>query len=279
MDERFDFIFFTGSPAVGRVVMQSAAKYLTPVCLELGGKSPVIVTESADIAVAARRIAFGKVLNAGQTCVEPDYCFVHKSVEAAFLDAYRKALTEFFPDGRFEEMPVIVNEKHYHRVKGLLAGQTAAIGGETDDETRFIAPTVLTGVSPDSPIMQEEIFGPVLPVMTYEKLDECIRFIRSREKPLALYLFTKSRADERRILDTCSFGGGCINDTIVHLATSHMPFGGVGASGMGCYHGKQSFETFTHTRSILKKANWLDLPMRYHPYSEGKLRMIRKFMK
>ena len=240
--------------------MQSAAKYLTPVCLELGGKSPVIVTESADIAVAARRIAFGKVLNAGQTCVEPDYCFVHKSVEAAFLDAYRKALAEFFPDGRFDEMPVIVNEKHYHRVKGLLAGQTAAIGGETDDETRFIAPTVLTDVSPDSPIMQEEIFGPVLPVMTYEKLDECIRFIHSREKPLALYLFTKSRADERKILDTCSFGG-------------------VGASGMGCYHGKQSFETFTHARSILKKANWLDLPMRYHPYSEGKLRMIRKFMK
>ena len=259
--------------------MQSAAKYLTPVCLELGGKSPVIVTESADIAVAARRIAFGKVLNAGQTCVEPDYCFVHKSVEAAFLDAYRKALAEFFPDGRFDEMPVIVNEKHYHRVKGLLAGQTAAIGGETDDETRFIAPTVLTGVSPESPIMQEEIFGPVLPVMTYEKLDECIRFIHSREKPLALYLFTKNRADERHILDTCSFGGGCINDTIVHLATSHMPFGGVGASGMGCYHGKQSFETFTHARSILKKANWLDLPMRYHPYSEGKLRMIRKFMK
>ena len=279
LDERFDFIFFTGSPTVGRVVMQSAAKYLTPVCLELGGKSPVIVTESADIAVAARRIAFGKVLNAGQTCVEPDYCFVHKSVEAAFLDAYRKALAEFFPDGRFDEMPVIVNEKHYHRVKGLLAGQTAAIGGETDDETRFIAPTVLTDVSPDSPIMQEEIFGPVLPVMTYEKLDECIRFIHSREKPLALYLFTKSRADERKILDTCSFGGGCINDTIVHLATSHMPFGGVGASGMGCYHGKQSFETFTHARSILKKANWLDLPMRYHPYSEGKLRMIRKFMK
>ena len=279
LSQRFDTIFFTGSVAVGKVVMEAAAKNLTPVTLELGGKSPVIVDKTADVKLAARRIAFGKVLNAGQTCVEPDYCFVHKSVEAAFLDAYRKALAEFFPDGRFDEMPVIVNEKHYHRVKGLLAGQTAAIGGETDDETRFIAPTVLTGVSPDSPIMQEEIFGPVLPVMTYEKLDECIRFIHSREKPLALYLFTKSRADERRILDTCSFGGGCINDTIVHLATSHMPFGGVGASGMGCYHGKQSFETFTHTRSILKKANWLDLPMRYHPYSEGKLRMIRKFMK
>ena len=279
LSQRFDTIFFTGSVAVGRVVMEAAAKNLTPVTLELGGKSPVIVDKTADVKLAARRIAFGKVLNAGQTCVEPDYCFVHKSVEAAFLDAYRKALAEFFPDGCFDEMPVIVNEKHYHRVKGLLAGQTAAIGGETDDETRFIAPTVLTGVSPDSPIMQEEIFGPVLPVMTYEKLDECIRFIRSREKPLALYLFTKNRADERRILDTCSFGGGCINDTIVHLATSHMPFGGVGASGMGCYHGKQSFETFTHTRSILKKANWLDLPMRYHPYSEGKLRMIRKFMK
>ena len=278
LDERFDFIFFTGSPAVGRVVMQSAAKYLTPVCLELGGKSPVIVTESADIPVAARRIAFGKMLNAGQTCVEPDYCFVQESVEAAFLAEYRKALAEFFPDG-YGQMPVIVNEKHYCRVKGLLAGQTAAIGGETDDAARFIAPTVLTGVSPDSPIMQEEIFGPVLPVMTYRQLDECIRFIRGREKPLALYLFTKDRAEERKILGTCSFGGGCINDTIVHLATPQMPFGGVGASGMGCYHGKQSFETFSHTRSILKKANWLDLPMRYHPYTDGKLRLIKKFMK
>ena len=279
LDERFDFIFFTGSPAVGRVVMQSAAKYLTPVCLELGGKSPVIVTESADLPVAARRIAFGKVLNAGQTCVEPDYCFVHKSVESAFLEAYRSALADFFPDGNFGEMPVIVNEKHYQRVKRLLDGQTAAIGGETDDETRFLAPTVLTGVSPDSAVMQEEIFGPILPVMTYGRLDECIRFIRSREKPLALYLFTRNPADERRILDTCSFGGGCINDTIIHLATPHLPFGGVGSSGMGCYHGRQSFETFTHTRSIVKKATWLDLPIRYHPYTDGKFRLIRKCMK
>ena len=279
LDERFDFIFFTGSPAVGRVVMQSAAKYLTPVCLELGGKSPVIVTESADLPVAARRIAFGKVLNAGQTCVEPDYCFVHKSVESAFLEACRSALADFFPGGSFGEMPVIVNEKHYQRVKRLLDGQTAAIGGETDDETRFLAPTVLTGVTPDSAVMQEEIFGPILPVMTYDRLDECIRFIRSREKPLALYLFTRNPADERRILDTCSFGGGCINDTIIHLATPHLPFGGVGSSGMGCYHGRQSFETFTHTRSIVKKANWLDLPMRYHPYTDGKFRLIRKFMK
>ena len=279
LDERFDFIFFTGSPAVGRVVMQSAAKYLTPVCLELGGKSPVIVTESANLPVAARRIAFGKVLNAGQTCVEPDYCFVHKSVESAFLESYRSALADFFPGGSFGEMPVIVNEKHYQRVKRLLDGQTAAIGGETDDETRFLAPAVLTGVTPDSAVMQEEIFGPILPVMTYDRLDECIRFIRSREKPLALYLFTRNPADERRILDTCSFGGGCINDTIIHLATPHLPFGGVGSSGMGCYHGRQSFETFTHTRSIVKKANWLDLPMRYHPYTDGKFRLIRKFMK
>ena len=279
LDERFDFIFFTGSPAVGRVVMQSAAKYLTPVCLELGGKSPVIVTESANLPVAARRIAFGKVLNAGQTCVEPDYCFVHKSVESAFLESYRSALADFFPGGSFGEMPVIVNEKHYQRVKRLLDGQTAAIGGETDDETRFLAPTVLTGVTPDSAVMQEEIFGPILPVMTYGRLDECIRFIRSREKPLALYLFTRNPADERRILDTCSFGGGCINDTIIHLATPHLPFGGVGSSGMGCYHGRQSFETFTHTRSIVKKATWLDLPMRYHPYTDGKFRLIRKFMK
>ena len=176
-------------------------------------------------------------------------------------------------------MPVIVNEKHYCRVKGLLAGQTAAIGGETDDAARFIAPTVLTGVSPDSPIMQEEIFGPILPMLEYDALDEVISFIRGREKPLALYLFTKDQQTERRILDTCSFGGGCINDTIIHLATTYMPFGGVGASGMGSYHGKKSFETFTHMRSIVKKSMLLDLPMRYHPYSDGKLRIVKRFMK
>ena len=261
LEETFDFIFFTGSVAVGKVVMEAAAKNLTPVTLELGGKSPVIVDKTADVKLAARRIAFGKVLNAGQTCVEPDYLLIEKSVKPAFIEAYRQALHEFFPDGSMDEMPVIVSEKHFA------------------EKTRFVAPTLLDGVSPDSPVMQEEIFGPILPMLEFSRLDEAIDFIRSREKPLALYLFTSDQAAERRVLDACSFGGGCINDTIIHLATTHMPFGGVGSSGMGSYHGKKSFDTFTHARSIVKKSTWLDLPMRYHPYSEKKLGIIKRFMK
>ena len=279
LEQKFDTIFFTGSVAVGKVVMEAAARHLTPVTLELGGKSPVIVDETADLKLAARRIAFGKVLNAGQTCVEPDYLFIHRRVKAAFVQEYRQALQEFFPGGSMAEMPVIVSEKHFARVMRLLEGQRAVVGGTFDAATRFVAPTLLDDVRPDSPIMQEEIFGPILPMLEYDALDEVISFIRGREKPLALYLFTKDQQTERRILDTCSFGGGCINDTIIHLATTHMPFGGVGASGMGSYHGKKSFETFTHMRSIVKKSMLLDLPMRYHPYSDGKLRIVKRFMK
>ena len=277
--QRFDTIFFTGSVAVGKVVMEAAAKHLTPVTLELGGKSPVIVDKTADLKLAARRIAFGKVLNAGQTCVEPDYLLIDASVKDAFVREYRAALQEFFPDDRMDEMPVIVSEKHFARVTKLLEGQNACIGGTFDEKTRFVAPTLLDGVSPDSPVMQEEIFGPILPMLTFDRLQEAIDFIRGREKPLALYLFTSDRSAERQVLGSCSFGGGCINDTIIHLATTHMPFGGVGHSGMGSYHGKKSFETFTHARSIVKKATWLDLPLRYHPYSEKKLRTVKKFMK
>ena len=279
LEQKFDTIFFTGSVAVGKVVMEAAARHLTPVTLELGGKSPVIVDETADLKLAARRIAFGKVLNAGQTCVEPDYLFIHRRVKAVFVQEYRQALQEFFPGGSMAEMPAIVSEKHFARVMRLLEGQRAVVGGTFDAATRFVAPTLLDDVRPDSPIMQEEIFGPILPMLEYDALDEVISFIRGREKPLALYLFTKDQQTERRILDTCSFGGGCINDTIIHLATTHMPFGGVGASGMGSYHGKKSFETFTHMRSIVKKSMLLDLPMRYHPYSDGKLRIVKRFMK
>lgn len=277
--ERFDYIFFTGSPSVGRHVMRSAAEHLTPLTLELGGKSPVIVDQTADVRLAARRVIFGKVLNAGQTCVAPDYAFVQEAVMDAFLDGCRTALHEFFPDGDLAQMPVIVNEKHYRRLCALLKDETAAVGGGGDADRRFLAPTVLTGVTPDSPIMQEEIFGPILPVMSYRDVQTCIDYITAHEKPLALYLFTTDRALERRVLDSCAFGGGCINDTIVHLATPHMPFGGVGASGMGSYHGKKSFDTFTHYRSILKKANWLDLPIRYHPYTAAKSRLLRLFLK
>lgn len=280
LDEPFDYIFFTGSVAVGKTVMEAAAKRLTPVTLELGGKSPIIVDETANLPLAARRIAFGKVLNAGQTCVAPDYLMIEKSVEAPFIEEYKKALADFFPDGDMSGMVRIINDKHFERVCNILDNSgSVAIGGARDAETRFIEPAVLTDVPIDSPAMQQEIFGPVLPVLPYEKLDDCIDFIRSRPKPLALYIFSENKMNQEKVLNSCSFGGGCINDTVIHLASSHMSFGGVGESGMGSYHGKKSFETFTHARSIVKKATWLDLPLRYHPYSEKKLRMVKKFMK
>ena len=277
--QRFDYIFFTGSVAVGKVVMEAAAKNLTPVSLELGGKSPVIVDETADLKVAARRVAFGKCINCGQTCVEPDYLLIHESVRDRFIEHYKEALAEFFPDGSKEQMCRIISEKHYVKKKALLEGQNAVIGGGFDDSTRFIEPTVLIDVDPASPVMQEEIFAPILPVITFSRLDEAIDFVNSREKPLALYLFTTDHDAERRVLDSCSFGGGCVNDTIIHLATPYMGFGGVGYSGMGQYHGKKSFDTFTHYRSILKKANSPDLAMRYMPYDDKKLGLVKKFLK
>ena len=279
LEQKFDYIFFTGSPAVGREVMAAGAKNLTPVTLELGGKSPVIVDSTADIPLAARRIAFGKVLNAGQTCVAPDYLLLHRSMKDAFVREYRRALEEFFPGGDYEELPCIVNDNHFRRASCLLAEQRVLIGGETDATRRFIAPTLLDETDPAAPVMQEEIFAPILPMLCWQEREEVVRFVQSRPKPLALYLFTRDREMERAIFDQCSFGGGCLNDTIVHLACSGLPFGGVGNSGMGSYHGKQSFDTFTHYRSVLKKANWLDLPMRYHPYSGEKLRWIKRFLK
>ncbi len=279
LDHPFDYIFFTGSVAVGKTVMEAAAKNLTPVTLELGGKSPVIIDETANIPLAAKRVAFGKVINCGQTCVAPDYVLVHEKVRSEFIAQYGRALEEFFPDGAQKEMPVMVNQKHFQRVVGLMEGENAVIGGGYDESTRFIEPTVLVGVTPQSPIMQEEIFGPVLPVMTFSRLEQCISFIQSRPRPLALYLFTESHEVEQQIMNSCSFGGGCINDTIVHLTSPWLPFGGVGQSGMGSYHGKAGFDTFTHYRSIMKKNTLIDLPMRYHPYTDSKLRLVKKFLK
>lgn len=279
LDEPFDYIFFTGSVAVGKTVMEAAAKRLTPVTLELGGKSPIIVDETANLPLAARRIAFGKVLNAGQTCVAPDYLMIEKSVEAPFIEEYKKALADFFPDGDMSGMVRIINDKHFERVCNILDNSgSIAIGGARDAETRFIEPAVLTGVPVDSPAMQQEIFGPVLPVLPYEKLDDCIDFIRSRPKPLALYIFSENKMNQEKVLNSCSFGGGCINDTVIHLASSHMSFGGVGESGMGSYHGRKSFDTFTHYRSVLKQGK-LDVKLRYFPYKSGKEKIIRMILK
>ena len=279
LDEPFDYIFFTGSVAVGKTVMEVAAKRLTPVTLELGGKSPIIVDETANLPLAARRIAFGKVLNAGQTCVAPDYLMIEKSVEAPFIEEYKKALADFFPDGDMSGMVRIINDKHFERVCNILDNSgSIAIGGARDAETRFIEPAVLTDVPIDSPAMQQEIFGPVLPVLPYEKLDDCIDFIRSRPEPLALYIFSENKMNQEKVLNSCSFGGGCINDTVIHLASSHMSFGGVGESGMGSYHGRKSFDTFTHYRSVLKQGK-LDVKLRYFPYKSGKEKIIRMILK
>ena len=279
LDEPFDYIFFTGSVAVGKTVMEASAKRLTPVTLELGGKSPIIVDETANLPLAARRIAFGKVLNAGQTCVAPDYLMIEKSVEAPFIEEYKKALASFFPDGDMSGMVRIINDKHFERVCNILDNSgSIVIGGARDAETRFIEPAVLTDVPIDSPAMQQEIFGPVLPVLPYEKLDDCIDFIRSRPKPLALYIFSENKMNQEKVLNSCSFGGGCINDTVIHLASSHMSFGGVGESGMGSYHGRKSFDTFTHYRSVLKQGK-LDVKLRYFPYKSGKEKIIRMILK
>ena len=279
LDEPFDYIFFTGSVAVGKTVMEAAAKRLTPVTLELGGKSPIIVDETANLPLAARRIAFGKVLNAGQTCVAPDYLMIEKSVEAPFIDEYKKALADFFPDWDMSGMVRIINDKHFERVCNILDNSgNVVIGGARDAETRFIEPAVLTDVPIDSPAMQQEIFGPVLPVLPYEKLDDCIDFIRSRPEPLALYIFSENKMNQEKVLNSCSFGGGCINDTVIHLASSHMSFGGVGESGMGSYHGRKSFDTFTHYRSVLKQGK-LDVKLRYFPYKSGKEKIIRMILK
>lgn len=279
LDQKFDYIFFTGSVEVGREVMAAAAKNLTPVTLELGGKSPVIVDKTADLKTAARRVAFGKVVNSGQTCVEPDYLLIEECVREEFIEEYKRAVNEFFPDGDMSDMVTIISDKHYRRKKEMLENQNIVYGGKFSDDRRFIEPSIIVDADPDSLIMQEEIFAPILPVITWKEISEAVEFVRSRPKPLALYLFTRDKYAEETVLGSCSFGGGCINDTIVHLATPYMGFGGVGNSGMGQYHGKKSFDTFTHYRSILKKSTLIDITLRYHPYDEKKFRMIKKFLK
>lgn len=280
LDQRFDYIFFTGGVTVGKLVMEKASRYLTPITLELGGKSPCIVDETANLKLAAKRIAFGKFLNAGQTCVAPDYVLVHESVKQEFILYIMDALRTFFGEHPLacENYPKIINEKHFIRLQGLMMDEHKAVGGNVNDHMQ-IEPTILDEVTFHSPVMQEEIFGPILPVISYTDITKVIEYVNNHEKPLALYLFTTNKITENLILNSCSFGGGCINDTIIHLISNYLPFGGVGMSGMGSYHGKKSFDTFTHYRSIVKKANWIDLPFRYHPYTKTKDRIIRLFLK
>lgn len=281
LEQRFDYIFFTGGVTVGKMVMKKASRNLTPVTLELGGKSPCIVTRDAKLSLAAKRLVFGKFLNSGQTCVAPDYLLIDERVKEEFL-AYvvywiEKMLGKEPLDN--PDYPKMINEKHYQRVLNLIKGEKICCGGYGNQDTLQITPTVLEDVSWDAPVMQEEIFGPVLPVLTFKTLDEAIEKVKEREKPLALYLFTQRKDVEEKVLRTLSFGGGCINDTIIHLATSRMGFGGVGNSGMGSYHGKKSYETFSHEKSIVKKHTWIDLPIRYMPYTKGKEMLLRMFLR
>lgn len=270
--EKFDHIFFTGSPAVGKVVMAAAAQHLTPVTLELGGKSPCIVDQAVDLDIAARRIAWGKFLNAGQTCIAPDYVLVDRHIQPAFLSALKNQIQQLYPNGTAEtsDYARLISDRHFVRVVELIQPDRILIGGETDAASRYIAPTVVTAAW-DDPVMQTEIFAPVLPILEYNTLTEAIEQINQRPKPLALYVFSQNRQVCDRVVRETSSGGVCINDTILHIAPPHLPFGGVGNSGMGQYHGKAGFDTFSHYKSVLARPFWLELPIRYPPYS-GKVK-------
>lgn len=281
LNQHFDYIFFTGSQAVGKEVMRHAADYLTPVTLELGGKSPCIVTETANLKLAAKRIVFGKYLNCGQTCVAPDYVYCDEKIHDQLIKEIVKQIPAQYgkePLAR-EEYGSIVNKKHFDRLSGLMDSEKIICGGETKEQTLQIAPTVMDGVTFDDPIMQQEIFGPILPVLTYRTETEAIKKLQSLPHPLALYVFTDNKKTARNFTTRIGFGGGCINDTIIHLATSEMPFGGFGESGMGCYHGKEGFCTFSHYKSIVDKKTWIDLPMRYHPYRKINDMLIHIFLR
>lgn len=281
LKQKFDKIFFTGSKEVGKEVMRCASEHLTPVTLELGGKSPCIVEKTAKISLAARRIVFGKFLNCGQTCVAPDYVLCDESIRESLVSAIKKEITLQFGSKPLEnpDYGKIVNEKHFNRLKGLINEEKTVWGGKSDEKEKRIEPTVMVDVSWEDAVMGEEIFGPILPILTYKTLDEAVLVIESHPHPLALYCFTEDKGVKERILKKCRFGGGCINDVVIHLATSEMPFGGVGESGMGSYHGRAGFEEFSHTRSIVDKKTWMDMPVRYQPYTGFKEKLLRLFLR
>jgi len=277
--ERFDHIFFTGGTAIGKIVMAAAAAHLTPVTLELGGKSPCIVDASVPIEMTAKRIVWGKFVNAGQTCIAPDYLLVDRRIKPALMSAIQATLREFYGEdpAQSPDYARIIHSRHFSRLTALLNSGKIVVGGVTDPDDRYIAPTVLDRVSPDAPVMQEEIFGPILPVLEYEQLSEAITFVNERPKPLALYFFSTDKLAQAQVLRETTSGGVCINDTIMQVAVAELPFGGVGDSGMGSYHGKNSFDTFSHHKSVLRRSFWLDAKWRYAPYV-GKLEFLKKIM-
>ncbi len=281
LNSKFDMIFFTGSQAVGKEVLRHAAERLTPVVLELGGKSPCIVDETAKIPLAAKRIVFGKYLNGGQTCVAPDYILCHASVKEKLIEEIKGQIIAQFGEKPLENAAYckIISAKHFARVSRLIDSEKTVFGGGMDEAKLKIEPTVMDNVTWEDKVMQEEIFGPILPILTIQSFEEIYTLLKDKEKPLALYLFSEDKKRQKEVPMRIAYGGGCINDVIIHLATSEMGFGGVGESGMGAYHGKCGFEAFSHLKSILNKKTWIDLPMRYQPYTEKHAKTIKKFMK
>jgi len=277
----FDYIFFTGSTRVGKIIMRDAAERLTPLTLELGGKSPCIVDKTANLEVSAKRIAWGKFVNAGQTCVAPDYLLVEKSIKSEFLAHLKNAIHQLYGDDPKEspDYPRIINEIHFDRLASLLNDGDIVVGGDSERSTKYIAPTIINSITLEDSIMKDEIFGPILPVLEYESVEECITIINARPRPLALYVFTSDQELEDKIMNTVSFGGGAVNDTIAQLGNHHLSFGGVGASGFGSYHGKSSFDSFSHKKSVMKKPFWPDVPIRYAPYDDIKLGLVKKILK
>ena len=280
LDLKFDYIFFTGSVRVGKIIMEKASKNLIPVTLELGGKSPCIVDNTANIDLTAKRIVWGKFLNAGQTCVAPDYILVHTKIKDKLLKSLKKEIINQFGNDikSSPDFPRLVNKNSLNRIKEYLCDGEIYFGGSFDDEDLYIEPTILVNIKENSKVMEDEIFGPILPIIEYSNLNEAINFIRSKDKPLALYYFSEDKSSIEKILSKVSSGGATINDTIIHVASSHIPFGGVGPSGMGQYHGKSSFDTFSHRKSIVKRGTFFELPLRFAPYN-NKLSKIKKLMK
>ena len=281
LDEKFDYIFFTGSNHVGKIVLQKASANLTPVTLELGGKSPCIVHESAKLKIAAKRIVFAKFINCGQTCVAPDYILCDAKIKDDLIFYMREEIKKQFSQSPLQnpDYGKIISQKHFDRLISLIDNEKIAFGGEYDEKSLRIAPTILDNVTWDDDVMQQEIFGPVLPILAYKNVDDVIETVNSKEKPLALYVFAQDKKVISDITNKCFYGGGCVNDALIHLATSHMGFGGVGESGMGAYHGKVGFDTFSHYKSIMDKKTWIDLPMRYQPYKKFYVRLIKLFLR
>lgn len=280
LTQRWDYIFFTGSVAVGKIVAKAASEFLTPVTLELGGKNPCIIEETADLKLAAKRIVWGKFINGGQTCIAPDYLLVHVNIKDQFVQYLMDEIKNAYGENpqKSEDFCRIVNEKNWLRLCALMQDQQILLGGQTDKTDYYIAPTIINEPALTSAIMAEEIFGPILPILSYATEEDLSKIILRYEKPLSLYVFSNNATFSKKIMSEYSFGGGCINDTVVHFANNRLPFGGVGHSGMGAYHGRWSFETFSHQKAVVKKANWLDLTLRYAPY-DGKLSLIRKLLR